>query len=67
MSRYKVETLTYWSKLTTNKNHIAHASQDEIQMVIDNYTEDGYKLHSTDAVSFGAAIYVYLYFEKIDA
>lgn len=67
MSRYKVEAFTYYSKLTTNRHHIIEKSTDEIQMTLDNYTEDGYRLVSTDATSFGAAVYVYLYFEKIDA
>jgi len=67
MSRYKVEAFTYYSKLTTNRHHITEKSTDEIQTTLDNYTEDGYRLVSTDATSFGAAVYVYLYFEKIDA
>ncbi len=66
MSRYKVEAFTYYSKITTNRQHIIEKSTDEIQTTLDNYTEDGYKLVSTDATSFGAAVYVYLYFEKID-
>lgn len=67
MSRYKVEAYTYYSKLTTNRHHIIDKSTDEIQTTLDNYAEDGYRLVSTDTTSFGAAVYVYLYFEKIDA
>lgn len=66
MSKYKVEAFTYYSKITLNKEHIIERSIDEIQVTLDNYAEDGYKLISTDAASFGAAMYVYLYFEKIE-
>ncbi len=64
MKKYKVEVRTYYSKMTLNKEHIADKSSDEIQDIIDNYVEDGWQLSSTDATSFGAAVYIYLYFEK---
>lgn len=64
MKEYKVETLTYWSKVTKDKLHIAKASKKEIQQKIDDYTQFGWRLISTDTTSFGAAIYVWLYFEK---
>ena len=64
MKEYKVETLIYYSKLTLDTKHILKSSQKEIQEKLDEYSKDGWKLTSTDAVSFGAAIYIYLYFEK---
>ncbi|UWX54021.1 DUF4177 domain-containing protein [Maribacter litopenaei] len=64
MKVYKVETLIYYSKLTLDTKHILKSSQKEIQEKLDEYSKDGWKLTSTDAVSFGAAIYIYLYFEK---
>ena len=62
--QYKVISRTYYSKLTTNKNHIAERSSEEIQYLLDEHTADGWTLASTDATSFGAAVYIYLYFEK---
>ncbi|KAA2216446.1 MULTISPECIES: DUF4177 domain-containing protein [Maribacter] len=64
MADYKVETLIYYSKITLDTKHIVKSSQKEIQEKLDAYSKDGWKLTSTDAVSFGAAIYIYLYFEK---
>ncbi len=64
MKKYKVEARTYFSKITTNKNHIAESSADEIQYLLDDYVSKGWTLVSTDAASFGTAMYVYLYFEK---
>ncbi len=64
MKKYKVEARTYYSKLTTNKHHITERSTDEIQYLLDDYTAKGWTLASTDAASFGAAVYIYLYFEK---
>lgn len=61
---YKVETLIYYSKLTLDSKHIVKSSQKEIQEKLDLHSKEGWKLTSTDAVSFGAAIYIYLYFEK---
>lgn len=65
MSNYKVETLIYYSKLTLDSKHIAKDSKKDIQEKLDEYARDGYKLASTDATSFGSAVYIYLYFEKI--
>jgi hypothetical protein len=65
MSNYKVETLIYYSKITLDFKHIAKDSKKDIQEKLDEYARDGYKLASTDATSFGSAVYIYLYFEKI--
>ena len=64
MKEYKVETLIYYSKITTDTKHIAKSSQKEIQEKLDEYAKKGYKLTSTDATNFGLAVYIYLYFEK---
>jgi len=64
MKEYKVETLIYYSKITLDTKHIAKSSQAEIQEKLDAYAKDGWRLASTDATSFGAAVYIYLYFEK---
>jgi hypothetical protein len=64
MKQYKVETLIYYSKLTLDTKHIAKSSKAEIQEKLDEYSKDGWHLVSTDATSFGAAVYIYLYFEK---
>jgi hypothetical protein len=64
MRDYKVETLIYYSKLTTDKHHIIKSSKKEIQEKLQEYVEKGYKLVSTDMSNFGAALYIYLYFEK---
>lgn len=64
MKEYKVETLIFYSKLTFDVNHIQKSSQAEIQEKLDEYAKKGYKLTSTNATSFGSAIYIYLYFEK---
>jgi hypothetical protein len=64
MKEYKVESRTYYSKMTTDKNHIADSSAEEIQDLLDEYTRDGWTLASTDATSFGFAVYIYLYFER---
>lgn len=61
---YKVESFIYYSKLTTNRNHIQESSTAEIQEKLNEYARDGWRLASTDAVSFGAAVYYYLYFER---
>ena len=61
---YKVESLIYYSKLTANRNHIADKSHGEIQYLLDEYAQKGWRLASTDALSFGAAVYIYLYFER---
>ena len=64
MTEYRVECRTYYSKMTTNKEHIAESSQEEVQGLVDEYARGGWRLASTDATSFGAAVYVYLYFER---
>lgn len=64
MKQYKVEARTYYSKLTTNTQHIIEKSVPEIQEIMDQYTSEGWTLASTDASNFGAALYIYLYFEK---
>lgn len=64
MTDYKVETLIYYSKVTLDTKHIAKSSKKEIQEKLDEYSKNGYKLASTDATNFGAAVYIYQYFEK---
>lgn len=64
MKEYKVESLIYYSKLTFDKNHIAKSSKKEIQAKLDEYAPDGWRLASTDATNFGAAVYIWLYFER---
>ena len=64
MKEYKVEARTYYSKMTLNKNHITETSSVEIQSLMDQYVKDGWSLASTDACSFGLALYIYLYFER---
>ena len=64
MKQYKVEAFTYYSKITTDKEHIVKSSKAEIQETMDSYAKDGWTLPSTNATSFGAAVYIYLYFEK---
>ena len=61
---YKLESLTYYSKLTLDKEHIIKASSADIQEKLDSYAQDGWRLTSTDATSFGSAVYIYLYFER---
>lgn len=64
MKQFKVEARTYYSKLSLDKNHIIKSSTEEIQNIIDDYVSRGWTLFSTNATSFGAAVYIYLYFEK---
>ncbi|MEO1514721.1 MAG: DUF4177 domain-containing protein [Bacteroidota bacterium] len=64
MKEYKIETLIYHSKITLDLNHVAKNSKREIQEKLDEYAQNGFRLTSTDAASFGAAMYIYLYFEK---
>ena len=56
--------MTFYSKPTLKRNHIADASAAEIQTKLEEYASDGWTLTSTDAASFGAAMYIYLYFAK---
>lgn len=65
MKKYEVETLIYYSKMTIDKMHIIKSSQKEIQEKLDERVRNGYSLVSTDMSNFGAALYIYLYFEKI--
>ena len=65
MAKYKVETLIYYSKLTLDFKHIAKNSNREIQEKLDEYANKGYRLASTNATSFGSAVYIYLYFEQV--
>lgn len=64
MKDYKVETLIYYSKFSFDRNHLAKASQVGIQAKLKEYGRNGWRLVSTDAASFGSAMYIYLYFEK---
>jgi len=64
MKTYKVESLIYYSKLSLDPKHIQKDSTKDIQEKLDQYAAEGYRLASSDTVSFGMAIYVYLYFEK---
>ncbi len=64
MKEYKVETLIYYSKFTSDLKHITKSSKKDIQEKLDEYSKKGYKLASTDATKFGLALYIYLYFEK---
>lgn len=64
MKQYKLESLTYYTKVTLDKEHIAKSSATDIQNKLNQYAKDGWRLVSTDATNFGFAIYFYLYFEK---
>jgi hypothetical protein len=64
MKDYKVETLIFYSKLTLDSEHIAKKSKADIQEKLDEYASNNYRLTSTTSSSFGAAIYIYLFFEK---
>ena len=64
MKEYKVEALIYYSKLTLDSEHIVKKSKQEIQAKLDAYTSQGYRLTSTTSTNFGAAVYIYLFFEK---
>ena len=64
MKEYKVETIIKYSKLTTDREHIAKSTKEDIQLTLDKFTRDGWILTSTDATSFGGAMYIYLYFER---
>lgn len=64
MKEYKVESLIYYSKVTLDKDHIAKASAADIQEHLDAYAQDGWTLDSIDSMSFGWAVYIYLYFVR---
>ena len=64
MKQYEVEPLIYYSKMTLDKDHIVKSSQNDIQAKLDEYAQAGWTLASTSTTNFGAAIYIYLFFEK---
>ena len=64
MPQYKVESMIYYSKVTLDSEHILKKSTKEIQEKLDKNAAEGWRLVSTNATSFGAAVYVYLYFEQ---
>jgi hypothetical protein len=64
MKEYKVEGLIYYTKLTADSEHIVKSSKADVQAKLDAYAKDGWRLVSTDAASFGWAVYIYLYFER---
>ena len=64
MKEYKVESLIYYSRLTLDPDHIAKDSKAEIQVMLDKYAAQGYRLTATTSTNFGLAIYIYLFFEK---
>ena len=58
MKEYKVETLIYYSKLTLDGKHIAKSSKKDIQEKFDKHAQQGFRLASTDATSFGADVFI---------
>lgn len=64
MKEYKVESFLLYSKLTFDSKHIIKDATKKIQELLDLHSKDGWSLASTDAVTFGAAVYHYLYFER---
>lgn len=64
MKEYKVESFLLYSKLSFDTKHIIKDATKKIQELLDQYAKDGWTLASTDAVTFGAAVYHYLYFER---
>jgi len=64
MKEYKLESLIYYTKLTLDKEHIIRNSTGDIQDMLDEYGNKGWRLVSTDVTDFGAAVYFYLYFER---
>jgi len=64
MKEYKVESFLLYTKLSFDKNHIIKNATKKIQQLLDTNAKDGWSLASTDAVTFGAAVYHYLYFER---
>lgn len=64
MYEYKVDALVYYTKITTDKEHIVKSSQADIQETLNERAGEGWRLVSTDATDFGFAVYVYLYFER---
>ena len=67
MKEYKVEALICYPEVMLDSEHIMKKSKEEIQAKLDDYASQGYRLtstSSTDLGGFGAAVYIYLYFEK---
>lgn len=64
MKEYKLESLIYYSKLSFDKEHILKASSQDIQAKLDEYSQMGWRLVSTDVEDFGMGMYFYLYFER---
>ncbi|MGF7217453.1 hypothetical protein GGR92_003627 [Spirosoma lacussanchae] len=64
MKSYKVKGLIFYSNLTLNSRHILNDSQAEVQTKLDEYSQQGYWLMSTNTVSYGPAVYICLYSEK---
>ena len=64
MKEYKVESFLLYSKITLNSKHIINDATKKIQELLDINSKEGWALASTDAVTFGAAVYHYLYFER---
>lgn len=64
MKEYKLESFIYYTKLPFDINHILNASTAEIQAKLDEHAEDGWRLASSNTISFGSAVYIYLYFER---
>ncbi|WP_074405681.1 DUF4177 domain-containing protein [Aquimarina megaterium] len=64
MKEYKLESLIYYSKLTLDKEHILKSSSQDIQVKLDEYGKNGWRLVSTDVEDFGMGMYFYLYFER---
>ena len=64
MNKYKLEAAIFYSKLTSDRDHLVKSSEIERQGTLDRYAEDGWRLVSTDAAGFGSAMYFYLYFER---
>ncbi len=64
MKKYQLETAIFYSKISSDKNHIVKSSEVELQGILNRRAEEGWRLVSTDAASFGIALYFYLYFER---
>ena len=64
MKEYKVESFLLYSKISFDRKHIIKDATKKIQVLLDQYAKEGWTLASTDAVTFGAAVYHYLYFER---
>ncbi len=65
MKEYKVESLSYYTKpFSGDPNHILKSSSSDIQEKLDEYALADWRLVSTNMSNFGAALYIYLYFER---